>query len=178
MNQFRDLYLRHGPSPEVASFIQRERITCFDLCDILEETFRRVDLGPRHLICRQGAYVSPEVEFLLIRGAFFDPGRCDINKLLEDTHRYIELGPWEFKRRAGACFSPEVDFLLREGANFKRAPSGLHQIVEDTKAYLQQSDKKRIFFFNKPHTTTYIGAGILFFSKFTNLTLRLSIMRL
>ncbi|KFY78593.1 hypothetical protein V499_02290 [Pseudogymnoascus sp. VKM F-103] len=96
-DHLRGLLLDPGPSPEVASFIAQERDR-LDLRSILEETFRRVDLGRRDLVCRQGAYVSPEVEFLLRQGARFEYGSCDVDKLLEDTYRYIELGPLQFKR--------------------------------------------------------------------------------
>ncbi|KFZ19804.1 hypothetical protein V501_00488 [Pseudogymnoascus sp. VKM F-4519 (FW-2642)] len=143
MDELRGLLLHHGPSHEVASCIQREQRR-LDLGIILEETFRRIDLGPRDLVCRQGAYVSPEVEFLLRHGGFLHPER--LNTLLEDTYRYIELGPLEFKRRAGACLSPEVEFLLIQGADFGRLP-GLPQIAEDTKAYLRQSGQNQRNFF-------------------------------
>ncbi|KFY92460.1 hypothetical protein V500_04182 [Pseudogymnoascus sp. VKM F-4518 (FW-2643)] len=144
MDEFRELFLRHGPGHVVASFIQREQRR-LDLGSLLEETFRRIDLGPRDLVCRQGAYVSPEVEFLLRHGAFFHPEREDI--LLEDTYRHIELGPLEFKRRAGACLSPEVEFLLIQGASFQDVPCGLSQLVENTKAYLRQSGQNQGNFF-------------------------------
>ncbi|KFZ01498.1 hypothetical protein V500_00734 [Pseudogymnoascus sp. VKM F-4518 (FW-2643)] len=142
-DELRGLLLQHGPSPVVASFIAQKR-HCIDFSSILEETFRRIDLGPRDLVCRQGTNVSLEVEFLLRQGASFKYGsRDDVNKLLEDTYRYIELGPLKFKRRAEACLSPEVDFLLIQGASFNRVPCGLSQLVEATTEYLQQSDQNR-----------------------------------
>lgn len=139
-NQLRELFLRHGPSPVVKSFIQQEHHH-LDLTGLLEETFRRIDLGPRETVCRQGAYVSLEVELLLRQGAFIHPERC--NTLLEDTYRNIELGPLEFKRRAGICLSPEVEFFLIQGAFFEEVPCGLTQLVEATTEYLQQSDQNK-----------------------------------
>ncbi|KFZ19830.1 hypothetical protein V501_00447 [Pseudogymnoascus sp. VKM F-4519 (FW-2642)] len=148
-DQLRGLLLHHGPSPVVARFIEQERGR-LDLNNILEETFRRIDLGPRDLVCRQGAYVSLEVEFLLRQGARFEYGSCDVDKLLEDTYRYIELGPLEFKRRAGACLSPEVDYLLMQGASFERVPCGLSWLVEATTEYLQRSNgNKNNFLFQQ-----------------------------
>ncbi|KFY90098.1 hypothetical protein V500_05303 [Pseudogymnoascus sp. VKM F-4518 (FW-2643)] len=141
-DQLRGLLLDPGPSPEVASFIAQERDR-LDLRSILEETFRRVDLGPRDLVCRQVAYVSPEVEFLLRQGARFEYGSCDVDKLLEDTYRYIELGPLEFKRRAEACLSPEVEFLFTQGASFERVPCGLSWLVEATTEYLRRSNQNK-----------------------------------
>ncbi|KAL5344713.1 hypothetical protein ACLOAV_010405 [Pseudogymnoascus australis] len=51
--ELRGLLLDPGPSPEVSRFIKQRRL---GLSLILEETFRRVDLGPRDLVCRQGAF--------------------------------------------------------------------------------------------------------------------------
>ncbi|KFZ17648.1 hypothetical protein V501_01616 [Pseudogymnoascus sp. VKM F-4519 (FW-2642)] len=141
MDELRGLLLYHGPSPVVASFIAQERDR-LDLSSILEETFRRIDLGPRNLVCRQGAYVSSEVEFLLRQGARFDES-CDADKLLEETYRYIELGPLEFRRRAGACLSPEVEFLLVQGASFEKVPCKISRLFEATIEYLQRSDQSR-----------------------------------
>ncbi|KFZ01930.1 hypothetical protein V500_00559 [Pseudogymnoascus sp. VKM F-4518 (FW-2643)] len=144
-DEFRELFLRHGPSLVVGEFITKQR-DHLDLNSILEETFRRVDLGPRDLVCRQGAYVSLDVEFLVRQGAGFEYGSCDVDKLLEDTYRYIELGPLEFKRRAGACLSPEVEFLLMQGASFRRVPCGLSRLVKATTEYLQQSNQNKAHF--------------------------------
>ncbi|KFY92198.1 hypothetical protein V500_04259 [Pseudogymnoascus sp. VKM F-4518 (FW-2643)] len=141
-DRLRGLLLRHGPSLVVGEFIKKQR-DHLDLSSILEETFRRIDLGPRETVCRQGAYVSPEVEFLLRQGAFFHPERRNI--LLEDTYRYIELGPLKFKRQAGSCFSPEVNFLLAQGTFFEDVPCGFSRLVEATTEYLQQSDHRDNF---------------------------------
>ncbi|KFZ01931.1 hypothetical protein V500_00560 [Pseudogymnoascus sp. VKM F-4518 (FW-2643)] len=155
-DQLRDLLLDPGPSPVVALFISQERDR-LDLSSILEQTFRRVDLGPRDLVCRQGAYVSLDVEFLVRQGARFDNEICDVDKLLEDTYRYIELGPLSFKRREGACLSPEVEFLLNQGADFSRVP-GLPRIVEDTITYLENSRNKPNFLLQQAiHHNIHLG---------------------
>ncbi|KAL5344717.1 hypothetical protein ACLOAV_010409 [Pseudogymnoascus australis] len=160
-DELRGLLLHHGPSPVVESFIAKERFQ-LDLSSILEETFRRIDLGPRETVCHQSAYVSAEVEFLFRHGAIFGEN-CDLNKLLEDTYRYIELGPLEFKRRAGARLSPEVDFLLMQGASFNRVPCGLPQLVDDTVQYLHQSDQNRDNFLFKQATHSKIHSGWYYF---------------
>ncbi|KFZ17650.1 hypothetical protein V501_01618 [Pseudogymnoascus sp. VKM F-4519 (FW-2642)] len=151
-DQLRGLLLDHGPSPEVASLIAQER-NCLDLSSILEETFRRRDLGPRDLVCHEGAYVSLEVEFLLKHGGLFDPR--NVNKLLEDTYRYIELGPLEFKRREGACLSPEIEFLFTQGASFRKVPYGLSRLIQATTRYLQQSDQNKADFLFQHQEATH-----------------------
>lgn len=117
-----------------------------DLGPSIEETFRRVDLGPRDLVCLRGAYVSPEVEFLLTKGARLEDVPRGINKLLEDTFRYIDLGPWKHKRRADVCFSPEVYVLIQHGATFEEVPCGLKQLARDIATYIRQSDENTIKF--------------------------------
>ncbi|KFZ19826.1 hypothetical protein V501_00482 [Pseudogymnoascus sp. VKM F-4519 (FW-2642)] len=163
-DRLRGLLLRHGPSLVVGEFITKQRVH-LDLNSILEETFRRIDLGPRETVCRQGAYVSLEVEFLLRQGARFDRESCDVDKLLEDTYRYIELGPLEFKRQSGSCFSPEVNLLLEQGAFFEDVPCGLSRLVEGTTEYLQQSDHRDNFLFRQARHNIFHGGWDNFLRK-------------